>query len=440
MANVVKRIVINKLYDIYNYDITFDRGNVTLMTGPNGYGKTTILNIIKNALSLNLWYFYELLYDTIEIYWSNETVLSFKKSPIVSKGEIRITLFDDEERVEQFSDEEGYEVKVIHADKDGKMISSTTLNKHQLSSLLDKLVRNRSRRDEFLYEFNILPDIENLSRYDNDLRGKFKEMRMFAKQSNCMFIQAQRIYSDREHSRYDDRKISDQYTITELAERIKGMYESEQRSYAEKSQQIDSTFIQRQLEVNHTSYSAAEYKKKIEELKNKIANFEHYGLIEKYNLVEDYKEELSNVLSMHIDDMNDKFSVYDKFFAKLERFDKFVSGKGLSNKEMRLDSENGITFVSRSGRIIPLHKLSSGEQNLVILYFRLVFETNNETLLLMDEPENSIHVEWLKEMLNDYLEMEKTLQCQMLIATHSIPFIDGHWNISYDLFQKSYQD
>lgn len=439
MANVVKRIVINNLYDVYNYDITFDRGNVTLMTGPNGYGKTTILNIIKNALSLNLWYFYELLYDSIEIYWSNETMLSFKKY-LASKVEPR--LFDDEERVGQFSDEEGYEVKVIHVDRDDKEISRATLDKQQFTSLMEKVARGRSLHDEFFVDYNILrrSDIEKLSRYDNELRSKFNEMRMFAQQSNCMFIRAQRIYSDREHSRYDDRDKSDQYTITELAERVKGMYESEQRSYAEKSQQIDSTFIQRQLEVNHSSYSAAEYKKKIEELKNKIANFEHYGLIEKYNLVEDYKEELSNVLSMHIDDMNDKFSVYDKFYAKLERFDKFVSGKGWSNKEMRLDSVNGITFVSKSGRVIPLYKLSSGEQNLVILYFRLVFEANNETLLLMDEPENSIHVEWLKEMLNDYLEMEKTLQCQMLIATHSIPFIDGHWDISYDLFKKSYQD
>lgn len=438
MANVVKRVVINKLYDIYDYDISFDRGNVTLMTGPNGYGKTTILNIIKNALDLNLWYFYELLYDSIEIYWSNDTMLSIKKLPVVLKVEPQYILFDDEEKVEQFSDDESYKVEVSHKDLKGKSIDSITLDKQKLSSLKDKL-RGFSHHDIF-FEFNPLSDTEKLSKSDTDLRGKFKELRLFANQSNCMFVQSQRIYSDRELSRYEDRKISDKYTITELAERIKEMYESEQRSYVEKSQQIDSTFIQRQLRDNHVSYSLEDYKKKIDELKKKIANFERYGLIEKYNLVEDYNEKLSNVLSMHINDMNDKFSVYDKFYAKLERFDKFVSGKGWSNKEMKLDSVNGITFVSKSGRIIPLHKLSSGEQNLVILYFRLVFETNNETLLLMDEPENSIHVEWLKEMLNDYLEMENTLHCQMLIATHSIPFIDGHWNISYDLFKGSYQD
>ena len=62
MENVVKHIVINKLYDIYDYDIPFDRGCVALITGPNGFGKTTLLEIIKNALSVNFWYFYDLLF------------------------------------------------------------------------------------------------------------------------------------------------------------------------------------------------------------------------------------------------------------------------------------------------------------------------------------------------------------------------------------------
>ena len=67
MANIVKRVVIEKLYDNYDYDITFDKNGVTLITGPNGYGKTTLLNIIKNALGLNFRYFNELLFSSIVV-------------------------------------------------------------------------------------------------------------------------------------------------------------------------------------------------------------------------------------------------------------------------------------------------------------------------------------------------------------------------------------
>lgn len=438
MANVINRIVIEKLYDIYDYDITFDRGDLSLLTGPNGYGKTTILNIVRNALGLNLWYFYNLLYSSIQIYWGDGTILNINKKTVAADHLVH-DLFDDELVVE-YSDVNEFEVEINHIDKDGKPLGSTKLNSDRFNSLMDRYISGPSRR-EFIARYRFaFENEERLSYVDKEIRMGFAELRMFARQSNCMYVQAQRLFENIRESRHEEVDPKDRYTVTYLAKKVKDMYREEQSKYVEKSQQIDSTFIQRLIEKTHATYTREEYQKKLDDLKQKIANYEKYGLLDKYNLVEDYDDALGTVLSMHIDDMNDKFGVYDKIYDKLERFDKFVSGKGLSNKKMILDSENGITFVSDSGRVIPLHKLSSGEQNLVILYYRLVFETNNETLVLIDEPENSIHVEWLKEMLIDYLETVDKLKCQMIIATHSIPFIDGHWDISYDLFKKSYQD
>ncbi len=438
MANVIKRIVIEKLYDIYDYDISFDRGDLTLLTGPNGYGKTTILNIVKSALGLNFWYFYNLLFSSIHIYWGDGTLLGINKTAVPAQKEHQILL--DNDVVFEYSDIEEYEVKISHTDKTGKSLDAITLNSHKLNSLAERYFHGSTKRDFLINPRFIFENEARLSFMDKELRSSFGELRMFARQCNCMYVQAQRLFEVVRENRHDEIELKDRYTITKLAEKVKEMYREEQTKYVEKSQQIDSTFIQRQIENSHSAYTREQYQKKLDELKLKIANFEKYGLLDKYNLVEDYKDSLGIVLSMHIDDMNEKFSVYDKFYDKLERFDKFVSGKGLSNKTMKLDSENGITFMSDSGRVIPLYKLSSGEQNIVILYYRLVFEINNETLVLMDEPENSIHVEWLKEMLNDYLYTVDKLQCQMVIATHSIPFIDGHWNIAYDLFNKSYQD
>lgn len=437
MANVINRIVIEKLYDIYDYDITFDRGDLTLLTGPNGYGKTTILNIIKNALDVNLWFFYNLLFESIRIVWGDDTVLILKKTPVVPARNEQLMF--DEGNITMFSDKMEYEVKVAHLNKEGKSLDSTTLNSHRLSSLMDRFYHSPSRRELASGIKSFWDNSSKISFYDKELRSGFGELRLFARQSNYMFVQAQRTFEPIKDSRHEYEDPEEMYTVTKLAEKVKNMYREEQSKYVDKSQQIDSTFIQRQIKNSHSAYTSDQYQKKLDELKQKIANFEKYGLLDKYNLVEDYNDSLGIVLSMHIDDMNDKFSVYDKFYDKLERFDKFVSGKGLSNKTMKLDSENGITFMSESGRVIPLHKLSSGEQNLVILYYRLVFETNNETLVLMDEPENSIHIEWLKEMLKDYLETIDKFSCQMIIATHSIPFIDGHWNIAYDLYSKSYQ-
>lgn len=437
MANVINRIVIEKLYDIYDYDISFDKGDLSLLTGPNGYGKTTILNIVRNALALDLWYFYDLLYTSIQIYWGDGTLLTIKKYVVPNK--VANGIFDDESGIE-YSDVDEFEVKITHVDKEGISLDSTTLNSHRLHSLLDRFTPGNVRRDFIVHSKSVRENDARLSYYDRELRKSFGELRLFARQCNCMYVKAQRLFENIRENHHEELDSKERYTVTYLSEKVKELYREEQRRYVEKSQQIDSTFIQRLIEKTHTTYTREEYQKKLDGLKQKITNFEKYGLLDKYNLVEDYDDALGTVLSMHIDDMNDKFGVYDKIYDKLERFDKFVSGKGLSNKTMRLDPEDGITFISDLGRAIPLHKLSSGEQNLIILYYRLVFETNNETLVLIDEPENSIHIEWLKEMLNDYLETIDKLKCQMIIATHSIPFIDGHWDIAYDLFKKSYQD
>ena len=89
-----------------------------------------------------------------------------------------------------------------------------------------------------------------------------------------------------------------------------------------------------------------------------------------------------------------------------------------------------------NGNEIPIRKLSSGEQNLVILCYKLVFELTNNSILLVDEPENSLHVAWLDNLLKDYLSIAKTTGCQIIIATHSPAFIHGKWELTYDLCEN----
>lgn len=442
MENVVRRIVIEKLHDVYDYDITFDKGGVTLITGPNGYGKTTLLKIIKNALDINFWYFFDLHFASICIYFGDDTILDIKKVSTDSERSEQILFPEDSKDnvLELASDEILFEVFIEHIDKNGNGLDKIKLGRRKFLYLLERYARF-AQVDGHTLSIDLTPaDIENISSLDKDLRKQFTVLRMFAQEHTCLFVKEQRIIEGRKKNISDNIGDFSKFAITQLAESIKDMYQQKQSEYADKSQQIDSTFIQRQIQKMHETYSEEVYQEKLGRLKQKIAAYEYYGLIDKYNLVEVYKKELGMTLSMHIDDMFDKFSVYDDFYSKLKRFDDFVSGKGLSNKRMILDPKNGITFMSDSGRVIPLYNLSSGEQNLVILYFRLIFETNNQTLFLLDEPENSIHVEWLEKMLDDYLEMQDILGCQMMIATHSVTFVNGHWDKAYDLFGGSYQD
>ena len=71
-----------------------------------------------------------------------------------------------------------------------------------------------------------------------------------------------------------------------------------------------------------------------------------------------------------------------------------------------------------------LDSLSSGEQHELVLHYDLLFRVPSNTIVLIDEPELSLHVAWQKRFLSDLVDIVKLSGFDALIATHS-PFIVG---------------
>ena len=96
---------------------------------------------------------------------------------------------------------------------------------------------------------------------------------------------------------------------------------------------------------------------------------------------------------------------------------------GLLNKELSLIKDNKhsnlITIKSTIDcREIPLEKLSSGEKHVIILCYLLAF-VEKDHLLLIDEPEISMHVEWKENFIGNLNRcLDKTMS-KSIIATHS---------------------
>lgn len=425
MANIVKRVVIEKLYDNYDYDITFDKNGVTLITGPNGYGKTTLLNIIKNALGLNFWYFYELLFSSITIYFDvKESAKLVIKRNLSKKNNPMADEVDD------------YKISIaFYLNNNRKALERYSYNSYDYRHYREFYSPTYMRHGSIFIDDD-MPDMSMRfrDRSEYEIRKNFRNYGMFVNDKNCLFIKEQRILSTKKGD--DEEK----YTITQLALDLKEKYAEQKSHYTDEGQKIDSSFIQRLLSKQQTVYNEKEYLNRVNQLNKYVDAYKQFGLISNLGFIGEYNEDFKTALTLYIEDMFKKIAVYDAFYRQLSLFNSFVNGKGLSNKRMVLNEKDGISFVSDSGRNVPLHKLSSGEQNLVILYYRLVFETEPNTLLLIDEPENSLHVEWLEKMLRDYLVMEGDLKCQMIIATHSPIFIGDNWEIAYDLCGGSYQD
>lgn len=94
------------------------------------------------------------------------------------------------------------------------------------------------------------------------------------------------------------------------------------------------------------------------------------------------------------------------------------------HKNIRVHREHGLVAVNNEGQRLELDCLSSGEQHELVLYYDLLFRVPSNTIVLIDEPELSLHVAWQKKFLPDLLEIVALSNFDTLIATHS-PYIIG---------------
>jgi predicted ATP-binding protein involved in virulence len=98
-----------------------------------------------------------------------------------------------------------------------------------------------------------------------------------------------------------------------------------------------------------------------------------------------------------------------------------------------IDKDKGFTLWTHQNKILNLTDLSSGEQHEVILLYELIFKAEKNTLVLIDEPEISLHITWQKEFLNDLLRIIELQQIQVIMATHSPQIIHNRWDLAYNL-------
>ncbi len=79
----------------------------------------------------------------------------------------------------------------------------------------------------------------------------------------------------------------------------------------------------------------------------------------------------------------------------------------------------GLKRESDDNEIVPFKELSSGEQQILNLISRLVFNAEHGCICLVDEPEISLHVSWQRAIPRILEDIASEFHCDVLVATHS---------------------
>lgn len=84
-----------------------------------------------------------------------------------------------------------------------------------------------------------------------------------------------------------------------------------------------------------------------------------------------------------------------------------------------------ISLYKQNGQQIPLLKASSGELSLITSMMFILSEIENKHLILIDEPENSLHPRWQREYIPMLYDLLGYHDAEIIIATHSPLIVTG---------------
>lgn len=287
-----KYIYIKNLFGLYNYNIEFfreDENKLTILTAPNGYGKTTVLTILDSLSPESLYYFYLLKYEMIEIGLSDGTRLLIDQ--FFSEKENQ-----EKDKTSDIKQASVKEVRFSWLNEDSSVLCHFLYN----DNVIRKAKRNLGFRHELLFE-NWGQDS---SKSDKELlrNKRFNEyiahdigQDIFLMQLESLrtkFIHANRIYNEANEK-------NDVLPIQKIRQKLQKYLSWAYQNYLQQSQRIDSQFIKRVISKEKATISEQEYSQLAEKVMQKRDELFYFRLTDNI-AIPSYDKENSFILYNYI--------------------------------------------------------------------------------------------------------------------------------------------
>lgn len=409
-------IKVKKLFGRFDYELQLKQEGITIITGPNGYGKSTLLKIIDSIANGRIDYFIQIDFKSIELNANNKKLIIKKEGNRLKINDIEIK-YGNKNRVdfETYINEsyflEYLDEYSVYNKRNNRIMSYDEL-------FLDYITKN----EEMYLQKNIREELKNqlqaLKKYE-------KEM------GSVRLISSQRLYIKKGNWPEGDSILN---VIDQLPSNLKEKIKQVSSEYASVANKLDGTYTKRLLVEKTGIRDADEYTELWSTANKKFEKLKKYQLVDLEIIdTERYNSEYSTALKIYFDDLSEKYAVFEPLVIKLDLFTEIINQRFLF-KKIVISKEAGFKILDTdTNKEIKLKYLSSGEQQEIVLFYDLIFKTKSDLLLLIDEPEISLHVLWQKMFLNDLLKVVKSETINAIVATHSPQIIGGHRDMQIEL-------
>lgn len=430
----LRQLIVKRLFGLFSYDLSIqEEQEITLLTGPNGYGKTTLLNILSELSQANLIFFVTLPFEQISLKFTNNTSIY-----ITSKEEDQGSSVDEGDNRTNKAREINFEWF-----QGENLSSSFTLAESSLLRYLSDhpYFRYSRHRKEQNIENNISLEVDLAKDEYPDLITSFIEeiggstFLMPLRSLKVKYQPADRLRNICivNHRGVKQDRVS---SIKEVSNELSTLMTKAKEEFQKRVSESNNLLVQKILK-DPPELGAYAYQEISSRLQEQLKQLREWRLLPDVEIPE-YRASHAKLLTIYIQELEKNLEIYGEIYTRLLLFKKQLEKKRFVQKKIFVDPIKGIVIQNiQNHSYLPLEKLSSGEQHEVIMLYRSIFEVKRNTILLIDEPENSLHVVWQNEFLDDIQELAQTLDLQVIIATHSPHIIGKHWSECYDLYEES---
>ncbi|MBT9096884.1 AAA family ATPase [Methylovulum psychrotolerans] len=392
----IKSVTVTGLFHQYDHHIEFNQEErITILHGINGVGKTTLLRMINSLFKFRIAEFYGIPFGVFIVEKLNGDSIKIEK--LTQKDSPLVTLF-------------------INGEKIGTRTS--WLKKYREGEFRDINDVRTIISDEPVDMHN---GFAISARIDGDAKAKLGYLPI-------QFIEASRLLCTKKQNSIGRNKEIITHTVKLYAAELQHAIKSVMADYAKKTQELEQTFPFRLLKTT-VQYSDEQLKAHFNTLQDTRQKLRAIGLLptsDAGNLdaasIDSLEAQHRAVMDLYVKDSEEKLEVLAPLSQKIQLLLDIINSK-FQGKELRIDEQQGLVVVGKEGEI-DLTLLSSGEQHELVMFYDLIFKVEPDTLVMIDEPELSLHISWQHKFIDELKKIVEQAKFDVLIATHS-PTIVG---------------